>query len=164
MYNNVTTVIVHKAWIFPDAAYRLSAITGFIDPVNIIVRKVTVFNCLCFLSWGRIAPLLRGLEILSCDVNPAQVRGCWLYLICPPDFYEHYTNEMVCIMREPYVPQRHARLQTAGSNLSPLSHLSALASLPFPIAIFKLEESSHCFHLCGPCVNSAMPCWLLQRY
>lgn len=43
---------------------------GFIDPVNIIVHKVTVFNCLCFLSWGRIAALLGGSEILSCDIKP----------------------------------------------------------------------------------------------
>lgn len=60
--------------------------------------------------------------------------------------------------------QRHAWLQTAGSNLSRPGHLSALASLPFPIAIFKPEESNHCFHPCGPCVNSAVPRWWLQRY
>lgn len=60
--------------------------------------------------------------------------------------------------------RRHARLQTAGSNLSRPGHLSALASLPFPIAIFKPEESSHCFHLCGSCVNSAVPRWWSQRY
>lgn len=43
---------------------------AFIDPVNIIAHKATVFNCLCFLSWRRTAPLLGGLEILSCDVKP----------------------------------------------------------------------------------------------
>lgn len=94
---------------------------GFIDPVNIIAHKVTVFNCLCFLSWGCIAALLGGLEILSCDTKPClSERLLTLFNMSARFFfYELHANEMVCIKREPYVSQRHARLQTAGSNSSP---------------------------------------------
>ena len=115
----VATIIAHKARLLLHPGFLLSP--GFIDPVNIIARKVTVFNCLCFLSWGRVAALLGGLEILSCDVKPCpSERLLTLFNMSSRFFffYEHYANEMVCIMREPYVPQRHARLQTAGSNLS----------------------------------------------
>lgn len=51
----------------------LSTCYIFIDLVNIIPHKVTVLNCLCFLSWGCRAPLLRGPGILSC--KPKQSEG-----------------------------------------------------------------------------------------
>lgn len=50
----------------------------FIDLVNIIPHKVTVLNCLCFLSWGCTAPLLRGPGIPPS--KPTQSEGAAAFI------------------------------------------------------------------------------------
>lgn len=79
----MTAGIVQK-----NLSQSLSTCYIFIDLVNIIPRKVTVLNCLCFLSWGCTAPLPRGPGQEFFPVNLNRVRGCcWLYLICLPGFF-----------------------------------------------------------------------------
>lgn len=71
-HSSLTAGIVQKNKTKP-LSQSLSTCYIFIDLVNIIPHKVTVLNCLCFLSWGCRAPLLRGPGILSC--KPKQSEG-----------------------------------------------------------------------------------------
>lgn len=76
MHSSVTTVIVPKPLSdsFQMLHPELLLSPGFIDPVNINVHKVTVFNCLCFLSWGAhcTAPQRTGDSFLWCKPCPSE--------------------------------------------------------------------------------------------